>query len=79
MPPRRELPQKLADRWGDEKRALSRLSALSAELERLHRQEVALLGERDELIRNLRLTGNSWASLSARTKLSRQALMKRGA
>jgi hypothetical protein len=50
---------------------------VSAELERLHRQETALLRERDELVRVMRLAEVSWSALSMRTKLSRQALMKR--
>lgn len=69
--------KRLADRWGGERDALNRLSTLSSEVERLHKQEVALLRERDELVVLLRETGNSWNALSARTKLSRQALMKR--
>jgi len=50
---------------------------VSAELERLHRQETALLRERDELVRVMRVAEVSWSTLSMRTKLSRQALMKR--
>lgn len=69
--------KRLADRWGGARGALNRLSALSSELERLHKQEAALLRERDELVVMLRETGSSWNALSARTKLSRQALMKR--
>ena len=69
--------KRLADRWGGKRDALNRLSALSSELERLHKQEAALLRDRDELVAMLRETGSSWNALSARTKLSRQALMKR--
>lgn len=68
--------KRLADRSGGERDALNRLSALSSELERLHKQEAALR-ERDELVVTLRETGSSWNALSARTELSRQALMKR--
>lgn len=56
---------------------LQRLKALSRELEKLHRQEHALLRERDRLVEQLRSEGESWASLSSRTGLSRQALSKR--
>jgi len=58
---------------------LDGLSALSRELERLHGDETRLLRERDELVSWLRRSGQSWVALSARTKLSRQALMKRAA
>lgn len=71
--------QRLVDRWGGDHEALKRLGALSTELERLHKQETVLLRERDQLVRDLRETGSSWASLSSRTRLSRQALMKRAA
>lgn len=56
---------------------LQRLKALSRELEKLHRQEHSLLRERDRLVAQLRSEGESWASLSSRTGLSRQALSKR--
>lgn len=56
---------------------LQRLKALSRELEKLHRQEHSLLRERDRLVAQLRSDGESWASLSSRTGLSRQALSKR--
>ncbi len=69
--------KKLVDKYGDERGALARLSANAGELQQLHKQEAKLLRERDELVGDLRQTGNSWASLSARTGLSRQALMKR--
>ncbi len=36
-----------------------------------------MLRERDALVQMLRRSGQSWAALSSRTKLSRQALMKR--
>lgn len=56
---------------------LQRLKALSRELQKLHRQEQSLLRERDQLVAQLRREGESWASLSSRTGLSRQALSKR--
>jgi len=74
---RAALDRRLARRFGSERSGLVRLSSLSHELENLHREESRLLQERDELIGWLRRGGQSWASLSARTKLSRQALMKR--
>lgn len=57
--------------------ALDRLSTLSRELDRLHREETKLLRERDLLVARLRGSGHSWNALSSRTRLSRQALMKR--
>ena len=69
--------RRLTRKWGSERAALDRLSALSRDLEKLHREESRLLRERDALVRLLRRGGHSWASLSSRTKLSRQALMKR--
>lgn len=71
--------RRLDRRWGDSRSGLDRLSALSRDLENLHRDEAKLLRERDELVSWLRGRGQSWVSLSSRTKLSRQALMKRSA
>lgn len=71
--------RRLGRKWGDARSGLDRLSALSRDLERLHRDETRLLRERDELVSWLRRGGQSWVALSARTKLSRQALMKRAA
>ena len=68
---------RLAQKWGREAAALDRLSAISRELEKLHREEARLLHDRDELVHWLRQGGQSWTMLSARTRLSRQALMKR--
>lgn len=68
---------RLASRWRTDRAALDRLSALSRELDRLHREEAKLLSERDSLVARLRDSGHSWNSLSSRTRLSRQALMKR--
>lgn len=68
---------RLGSKWGSERGAHDRLSAISAQLEQLHRQEAALLRERDELVRVMRTADVSWSTLSMRTKLSRQALMKR--
>ncbi len=56
---------------------LRRITDLSKELSKLHKQEQTLLAERDVLVRRLRSEGESWASLSSRTGLSRQALSKR--
>ena len=69
--------QRLARKWGNAASGLNRVSAISRDLEKLHREEARLLQERDELVAWLRLQGESWAMLSTRTKLSRQALMKR--
>ncbi|MGU3358101.1 hypothetical protein ACLBWJ_12680 [Microbacterium sp. M4A5_1d] len=62
---------------GGERAALDRLSQVSREIERLHREEQKLLRERDGLIDGLRDAGQSWNTLCSRTRLSRQALMKR--
>jgi hypothetical protein len=56
---------------------LRRIADLSKELSKLHKHERALLAERDVLVGRLRSEGESWASLSSRTGLSRQALSKR--
>lgn len=69
--------KRLLKRWGSARGALDRLGALSRELERIHREESKLLRERDDLVTLLRAEGQSWITLSLRTKLSRQALMKR--
>ena len=69
--------RRLTRKWGSDRAALDRLSALSRDLEKLHREESRLLRERDALVQLLRRGGQSWTALSARTKLSRQALMKR--
>jgi hypothetical protein len=71
------LDRRLARKWGSARSGLDRLSALSRELEKLHREEARLVRERDELVNWLRRGGHTWTSLSARTRLSRQALMKR--
>ena len=71
------LDRRLARKWGTAHSGLERLSALSKELEKLHLEEARLLRERDELVSWLRRSGQSWISLSGRTRLSRQALMKR--
>lgn len=68
---------RLDRKWGSGAAALGRLSALSRELEKLHRDEARLLRERDELVGWLRRNDHRWTTLSARTNLSRQALMKR--
>lgn len=68
---------RLLKRWGNARGALDRLGAIAHELERIHHEESVLLRERDDLVAHLRATGQSWNALSSRTKLSRQALMKR--
>lgn len=62
---------------GGERGALDRLSQVSREIERLHREEQKLLRERDALVDGLRDEGQAWNALCSRTRLSRQALMKR--
>lgn len=57
--------------------ALRRLRHLGQDLDRLRREEDALLIDRDELILQLRQVGTSWNSIAAVTGLSRQALSKR--
>jgi hypothetical protein len=50
---------------------------LSTRLERLHSEETDILGERDQLIDDLRLFGTSWNLIALRSGISRQALSKR--
>lgn len=69
--------QVLTDRWGSRTDALSRLSAVSRQLELLRAEELALLDERDGLIVALRGVNVPWTNLAGRTRLSRQALTKR--
>jgi hypothetical protein len=64
-------------RWGTRADALERLGYLGRSLDRLRREQDALLLERDQLIIHLREVGESWNSLASRTGLSRQALSKR--
>lgn len=71
------IERRILRRWGSRAGVLDRLSNVSRELERLHRDEAKLLTERDELVTLLRSHGLSWNALSSRTRLSRQALMKR--
>jgi hypothetical protein len=56
---------------------LQRLGELSARLERLHSEESDILGERDQLIEDLRLLDTSWNLIALRSGISRQALSKR--
>ena len=63
--------------WGGREDALSRLRDISRQLEKLHRAELTLLRERDDLVGNLRELNVSWALLSGWSGLSRQALSKR--
>lgn len=72
-----EEENQVASRWRTDRTALDRLSTLSRELDRLHREEAKLLRERDLLVTRLRHSGHGWNELSSRTRLSRQALMKR--
>lgn len=69
--------RRLTRKWRDTRAGLDRLGALSRDLEKLHHEEARLLRERDELVTWLRGRGQSWVALTSRTKLSRQALMKR--
>lgn len=73
------LTRRLDHKWGSARSGLDRLGAVSRDLERLHREEARLLRERDDLVSWLRGRGQSWVALAARTRLSRQALMKRAA
>ena len=66
---------RMARKWGSGAVALDRLSALSRELENVHREQTRLLRERDGLVGWLRRNDHSWTTISARTNLSRQALM----
>lgn len=63
--------------WGGRDDALARLRDISHQLEKLHRAELTLLHERDELVDTLREVDVSWALLSSWSGLSRQALSKR--
>lgn len=67
----------LQAKWGTRVDALKRLAEVSRTVDRLRREQDASLLERDELIAQLRVVGESWNSLAARTGLSRQALSKR--
>lgn len=68
---------KLEAKWGTRVDALKRLSEVSRSIDRLRREQDAALLERDELIAQLREVGETWNSLAAQTRLSRQALSKR--
>lgn len=63
--------------WGGRDDALARLRDISRQLEKLHRAELTLLHERDELVDTLRGVDVSWVLLSSWSGLSRQALSKR--
>ena len=60
-------PSRLGQARGATNTDLRRLADVSKQLKRLHRQEQALLRERDALVRKLRHDGESWTSLSSRT------------
>ena len=68
---------KLEAEWGTRADALKRLGEITQTIDRLRLEQEAALLERDELIAQLRGLGETWNSLSARTRLSRQALSKR--
>lgn len=74
---KKAFERRLTRKWGSDRAALDRLSAVSRDLEKLHLEESRLLRERDALVQMLRRGGQNWTTLSARTQLSRQALMKR--
>lgn len=67
----------VTNKWGTRADALERLGYLGRSLDRLRREQDALLLERDQLVIRLREVGESWNSLASRTGLSRQALSKR--
>jgi hypothetical protein len=67
----------LEDGWGGRTRALNELDELSEAMVKLRREELQLRTQRDELIDALRAAGASWTLLALRTRLSRQALIKR--
>jgi hypothetical protein len=67
----------LEDGWGGRTRALNELDELSHALVQLQHEELKLRTQRDELIDALRAVGASWTLLALRTRLSRQALIKR--
>ncbi|GAB3611642.1 hypothetical protein GCM10027414_37680 [Humibacter ginsengiterrae] len=74
-PPTRNLPWRT--HGGTRADVLERLGYLGRSLDRLRREQDALLLDRDQLIVRLREVGESWNSLTPRTGLSRQALSKR--
>jgi hypothetical protein len=74
-----DVQSAVKDKWGTRADALERLGHLGRSLDRLRREQDALLLERDQLIVQLREVGESWNSLASRTGLSRQALSKRTA
>ncbi|KTR88548.1 hypothetical protein NS220_16180 [Microbacterium testaceum] len=73
---RADAIDRLVSEWGSERGAHDRLRSASVGIERLHRLEAAPLREPDELVRVMRVARVSWSTLSVRTNLSRQALMK---
>jgi hypothetical protein len=68
---------RLESEWGSRDKGLHRLRDISRQLDKLHRDESALLRERDGLVGALRSADVSWALLSTWSGLSRQALSKR--
>lgn len=76
----RQVTKTASTPWEKKKAQISelkRLSEISKSLSKLHRDEAALLRERDMLVAHLRKQEVSWSSLATRTGLSRQALSKR--
>ncbi|WP_438354000.1 hypothetical protein [Microbacterium sp. CJ88] len=69
--------RELEELWGGREDGLTRLRDISKQLEKLHRAEVVLLRERDDLVGALRRVDVSWSLLSLWSGLSRQALSKR--
>jgi hypothetical protein len=72
-----EAAEALEDGWGGRAQALNELDELSRALVKLQREELKLRTRRDQLIDALRAVGESWTLLALRTRLSRQALIKR--
>ncbi|CDJ99078.1 hypothetical protein MIC448_1140032 [Microbacterium sp. C448] len=76
----RTIRPPVAEPWAQKRTQLAelkRLSEISKSLVKLHREETALIAERDGLISRLRRQDVPWSSLAMRTGLSRQALSKR--
>lgn len=72
-----EAAEAIEGGWGGRAQALNELDELSRALVKLQREELKLRTQRDQLIDALRAVGASWTLLALRTRLSRQALIKR--
>lgn len=57
--------------------SLAGLERLTAELEAVERDRLALVARRDEIVAALRAEGATWTALAGATGTTRQALMKR--